>query len=478
MSTTAAALLVRDGLGDDALAALQGEVTENVWRIVGTLYDAVLDAAGPRNERSVTAVLMAPPTADLDEQQVVEALRRADPSLRLIMVLDDEDPEHNSTCTERAFAAGFDDVIGLPVTPPRLREALGNTNSRPVSTAPREDLERPAETRSIVEVVLETSRVHAFLEGRAPTDALVGPIPPINEPGGAGPLDCAPLLQAILEGAPLEELATEIIARHSGIQDLEFTVFEPAFASNDDSADPLVTHEGRVVIPVPAPGGVFGFLACAEGPEASIHTLAPWARWLARWLLVDRQHSDLRRMAWTDDLTGAGNRRALGHIIERVISRARENRHAVTIMCFDIDNFKTYNDRFGHDAGDQVLCETVQLLHSVIRRGDHVFRVGGDEFVVVFADESAPRSARSGPPESIGQIAERFQQRISELHLTQIGMEAPGTLSVSAGMVTYPWDGSTPDELLRRADQLALESKRNGKNVITFGPADRERPPS
>jgi GGDEF domain-containing protein len=52
----------------------------------------------------------------------------------------------------------------------------------------------------------------------------------------------------------------------------------------------------------------------------------------------------------------------------------------------------------------------------------------------------------------------------------KLGVEAPGTLSVSAGLATYPWDGSTPQSLLRHADQLALESKRKGKNALTFGP--------
>ena len=54
-------------------------------------------------------------------------------------------------------------------------------------------------------------------------------------------------------------------------------------------------------------------------------------------------------------------------------------------MVFDIDNFKSYNDLYGHEAGDEVLCETVGLLRATIRRGDHVFRIGGDEFVVISA---------------------------------------------------------------------------------------------
>jgi diguanylate cyclase (GGDEF)-like protein len=142
-------------------------------------------------------------------------------------------------------------------------------------------------------------------------------------------------------------------------------------------------------------------------------------------------------------------------------------------MVFDLDNFKQYNDQFGHDAGDLVLTETVRLLKSVIRQGDRVCRIGGDEFVVVFADLEGPREVGSAHPETIENIACRFQEQIWRMRFPKLGMEAPGSLSISAGLATFPWDGDDPDSLLRHADALALESKRRGKNVITFGPGCR-----
>ena len=241
----------------------------------------------------------------------------------------------------------------------------------------------------------------------------------------------------------------------------------------DEPSDDQELDSAGTCIPVGRPEEGLGYLIANEEDNGA---LTSWADWLRYWLILQQRHASLRRQAWTDELTGAGNRRSLYQVLGQVIKRARDERRAVTVMCFDIDNFKTYNDRFGHEAGDEVLCETVQLLRSVIRRGDHVFRVGGDEFVVIFApDPSGPRSACSSPPESIEQIASRFQHQIGSLQLPQIGVDAPGTVSISAGMVTYPWDGQTPGDLLRRADQLALESKRSGKNVISFGPAARER---
>jgi len=116
----------------------------------------------------------------------------------------------------------------------------------------------------------------------------------------------------------------------------------------------------------------------------------------------------------------------------------------------------------------------VQLLRSTIRKGDHVFRIGGDEFVVIFSDPGGPRSAGTSPPDSIEQVVRRFQGQVERLRLPKIGLDAPGTVTISAGLATYPWDGLDPAALLDHADQLALQSKRSGKNRLTLGPGARE----
>jgi GGDEF domain-containing protein len=99
-----------------------------------------------------------------------------------------------------------------------------------------------------------------------------------------------------------------------------------------------------------------------------------------------------------------------------------------------------------------------------------VFRIGGDEFVVLFCDASGPRKGGGGAPESVEAIARRFQLAIGELSLTKLGNAGPGTVTVSAGVSVFPWEGHDAESLLNRADQRALVSKRNGQNHITFGP--------
>lgn len=195
-----------------------------------------------------------------------------------------------------------------------------------------------------------------------------------------------------------------------------------------------------------------------------------WAAALGAALDFCDHLATLRHEACTDSLTAAGNRRSFEAYIERSIRLAESKGRPLKLMLFDIDDFKTYNDRFGHAAGDEVLRETVSLLRSVIRRGDAVFRIGGDEFVVVFGDPDSPREEGSPPVLSVDQVAMRFSESIRTMHLPALGEGGLGRISVSAGMAGYPEDGRDPVTLLAAADRRALESKRRGKCTITFGP--------
>lgn len=227
------------------------------------------------------------------------------------------------------------------------------------------------------------------------------------------------------------------------------------------------TKPGRFTAPVTRREATFGRLVSDRTPEAELERLAAE---FANWLALHEQQRQLRMAAFTDQLTGAWNRRYFDYFITRAIDAARARRHDVTLMVYDIDDFKTYNDKYGHSAGDEVLRETVRLLLSVIRPTDRVCRIGGDEFAVIFDDPTGPREGAGHHPTSIAGITARFQRQICDHRFPKLSEEAPGTLTISGGMATFPWDGGTADELLQRADQLALQSKRQGKNLITFGP--------
>ncbi|MEX0876394.1 MAG: diguanylate cyclase, partial [Phycisphaerales bacterium] len=275
----------------------------------------------------------------------------------------------------------------------------------------------------------------------------------------AGPHDDQPLAAAMLAGRPIMDAALERINTRLGRDDICFVQGE----------DPRAAHG----VPVTVADQVAGTLVCDDpawirgGGRA---VLGHQARWLSTWIRLEKQQAELRRCAFTDTLTGAWNRRYFTRFLDAAIEQSRAARQPLSVMLFDIDEFKHYNDAYGHAAGDDILVETVRLLKSVIRPSDRVCRVGGDEFVVIFYEPAGPRGPDSKPLESVYQIACRFQKQICQHRFPKLGTEALGTLTVSGGLASFPWDGHDADSLLEKADQLAMESKRQGKNAITLGP--------
>ncbi|HON93217.1 MAG: GGDEF domain-containing protein [Phycisphaerae bacterium] len=183
----------------------------------------------------------------------------------------------------------------------------------------------------------------------------------------------------------------------------------------------------------------------------------------------------LERLATTDDLTGLKNRRYLWEFARQILERARPTRGRVTLLVFDIDNFKHYNDLYGHSTGDEILRQAAILMRRCCRHHDVVGRIGGDEFAVVFWDDprrtsgGVPRDRRSAsaehPTEAIS-VAKRFQEALSRTDLNLLGPKAEGVLTISGGLASFPRDGSTVQELFDRADRALRDAKRGGKNRI------------
>ena len=89
---------------------------------------------------------------------------------------------------------------------------------------------------------------------------------------------------------------------------------------------------------------------------------------------------------------------------------------------------------------------------------------------MIFFEPRGPRRVDSRPPESVYVLTRRVQQKIREREFPKLGRDAAGRLTISGGLATYPWDGADAESLLHRADELAIRSKRQGKNAITLGP--------
>lgn len=276
---------------------------------------------------------------------------------------------------------------------------------------------------------------------------------------GACPVPLPALVDAVRSGRPHVVALCERLLRDEG--PLPATI-----ALDDAPATEGVAELGGAII---RHGSTrFGrLLAPALPPDR----LQLWAETIGAALHLADALADLERLASTDPLTGAGNRRSFEAYLGRSMELASARGLPLRLMVFDIDDFKRYNDRFGHAAGDEVLRETVALLRSVIRRGDAVFRIGGDEFVVVFGDPDSPRTSGSAPLASVEQLVVRFAEGIRTLRLPALGESGLAAIGVSAGMASFPEDGRDAATLVAAADQRALESKRRGKSTVTFGPS-------
>lgn len=197
---------------------------------------------------------------------------------------------------------------------------------------------------------------------------------------------------------------------------------------------------------------------------------------MTRLLDLEARHCRLQKLAITDELTGVYNARYFKHFLERTLAKAREGRFPVTLLVFDIDSFKTYNDSYGHSVGDEILRQTARMIRRCVRDHDMVARLGGDEFAVVFWEKDGPRQVLGNatskpvshrPPQSPVQVFERFKRMIAGHDFAALGPSGRGTLTISGGLAVFPYDAQTADELICAADKaLMFGAKRGGKNTI------------
>jgi diguanylate cyclase (GGDEF)-like protein len=248
---------------------------------------------------------------------------------------------------------------------------------------------------------------------------------------------------------------------------------EPRYADQDPMHIPCPLCEelypqgvprSMTCIPMAAHENTIGVLHFSDVPPLVRQELEAVARQLAMPLAVLRLQEELHFLSFHDPLTGLYNRRLLDEMLGRSLRTAqRRNDPAqatlgqVAVMFLDVDHFKRFNTEYGHDNGDIVLqCLAKILIENSRTEEDFICRYGGEEFVLVMP----------------GVLLETAIARAEKIRQTV--QESPGVfesrITISIGVSLYPTHGSTPDEVLKSANQALFRAKFNGRNRVVVAP--------
>ena len=171
-----------------------------------------------------------------------------------------------------------------------------------------------------------------------------------------------------------------------------------------------------------------------------------------------RLHERTAQLACTDGLTGLYNHMQFKKIFADEVARANRYSKALSIILFDVDDFKKFNDTYGHPNGDIVLQEMSIMLRELLRDCDTIYRYGGEEFVALLPETPLPEAIK---------VAERiriFVETESPRFLT--GMTKTDGITVSVGVAALPDDGPDTSTLLKSVDDLMYRAKSHGKNKV------------
>jgi len=176
---------------------------------------------------------------------------------------------------------------------------------------------------------------------------------------------------------------------------------------------------------------------------------------------VEYLHQELREQALRDGLTGLYNRRYLNDVLNRETVRTDRDQSSLSFVMIDVDNFKTVNDTYGHQVGDQILVQLAKLFSTQARGSDIVCRYGGEEFLLLLPGTEVAFAR---------QRAEEIRRK-SETVIGQVEGAAVH-VTLSFGIAAYPNHGSDWEQVVSNADKALYQSKRNGRNRVTVWHGD------
>ena len=213
-----------------------------------------------------------------------------------------------------------------------------------------------------------------------------------------------------------------------------------------------------LVVPMFAEGEPLGAVVLEKGGDVgsrvqrrTVSMLGQFAAHAGLVLRNARLMKQVQRMAETDPLTGLANRRTFQAALESEVERSKRQGEPVTLLMIDLDHFKSLNDNYGHQTGDEILKAAAAALREGCRPFDIAARYGGEEFAVILPACTSRESL---------QVADRVRESLST-------MATLVPVTASAGVATYPTHAADAESLVRHADEALYESKRMGRDRVT-----------
>lgn len=446
----------------DATREVQGALSEAMPGAHVTSVASYFDAIAEITAHPYTTVLASAEPIERRPEAAVKSLRQAAGEARVLLF----GQPSLEPVSRKMLAFGCDDYLVTPTTPTELHQVFGTPPLRITPTSSAEDARSeplvsspPSNVALLMGLPLAEILLDSMLQH--PHDTPTAAVKRINERIG-------PTMQLAYrrdQSAPAPPNAGSITLRHA------------VRINNEDVASLCLT--------LPRDGA-------GNGEESGgRHFLAQLAHLMGKVASLEDRHTRLQKLAITDELTGLYNGRYFRHFLTRIIDKARTMRFPVTLLLFDIDNFKKYNDQYGHGVGDEILRQTAALMRRCCRDHDLVARISGDEFAVVFWEKEGPRQPRDGqprdgksiaspgrPPQSVMFILDRFRRLLSLPDFSNLGKTGKGTLTISGGLAVFPYDAPDVDTLIDAADRaLMFGAKQGGKNSISLVGQD-DTPPA
>jgi diguanylate cyclase (GGDEF)-like protein/PAS domain S-box-containing protein len=297
-------------------------------------------------------------------------------------------------------------------------------------------------------------------------------------------LGFAPKMFSDLGGAIILLNASKNLLEVVGAWDpcqLSASVFEPTscwalrtghrylVAAGDRSAPCAHANEVQgayLCIPIQAHGdalGVIHFQAtdASQITEQELSLSGTFAEQIGLSIANIRLREALRNQSIRDSVTGLFNRRYLEETLEREVHRCIRTGQSLGVIMLDLDRFKSFNDTFGHDAGDVVLHSVGVFLSKNTRADDIACRYGGEEFVLILPNANLHATESR---------AEELREAAKQLNITHLGKPL-GAVTFSAGVATFPQHGSSAAQLMAKADGALYQAKKNGRDRVVV--ADR-----